>query len=112
MQLAKTVQLRQTKNYNCGAKDLPILEEDDSLRFETFQRTRHCQKGTLSKRLDKRWYEVETDSDPTVSILRRNRIYLGKMLENQETGMNTPQKAPELIVSERDWYLAVLQNAV
>ena len=97
MQLAKTTQLRQAKYYNRGAKDLPVLEEGDAVRLKPFQRTRHLLKGTVSKCLAKRSYEVETDSG---WILRRNCVYLRKSLENQKPATDTPQKAPELPQNE------------
>ena len=65
----------QAYPYNRGAKDLPVLEEGDTVRMKPFrlgQKTR--QRGTVTTRLDERSYEVDT---PT-GTYRRNRVHLRK----------------------------------
>ena len=78
-------QEKQAQYYNRGARDLPPLEEGDTVRMRPF---RLGQKGwetaTVIKRHDERSYEVETDT----RTYRRNRADL------REQHFPNPQPTP------------------
>ena len=83
----KQSQDKQAKNYNKNAKDLPPLQQGDTVRIKPFvKNNKEWQQGTVSRRLDERSYEVIT---PT-STLRRNRVYLRK---TNETATNSDEPA-------------------
>lgn len=72
----KKQQTTAAKYYNVGAKDLPPLEEGDSVRLKPFTLgAKKWASGTVSKRLDERSYEVESGD----GVYRRNRIHLKKV---------------------------------
>lgn len=69
----------QTNQYNKGARELPSLEEGDTVRLKPYKLgQKEWQKGIVTKRLDERSYEVETTS----GTLRRNRVHLKKTSES------------------------------
>ena len=66
----------QAKYYNRGAKDLPALKKGDAVRMKPFiQGDKQWKKATVTDRLDKRSYLVETDNN---RVYRRNRAHLKK----------------------------------
>ena len=68
-------QQQQARYYNSGARDLPPLEEGDSVKIKPWKLGgKEWQLGSVRKRLDERSYEVQTPC----GILRRNRIHLRK----------------------------------
>ena len=71
----KHSQAMQAYHYNRGAKDLPVLEEGDTVQMKPFRLGQKTwRRGTVTTRLDERSYEVDT---PT-GTYRRNRVHLGK----------------------------------
>jgi predicted metalloprotease with PDZ domain len=65
-------QQQQARYYNRGARNLPLLEESDSVRIKPWKLgKKEWQLGSVRKRLDERSYEVQTPC----GILRRNRIH-------------------------------------
>ena len=70
---------KQADYYNKSAKDLPPLEEGDTVRMQPLvQGKKGWEKAIVSRRLDQRSYVVETPS----GIYRRNRVHLRKTREN------------------------------
>ena len=60
------------------AKDLVPLNEGDTVRIKpSVLGDKHWKKGTVSKRLDERSYEVQVDG----TTVRRNRLHLRKSVE-------------------------------
>jgi hypothetical protein len=90
------IQRNQTKQafyYDKNSKDLSTLEEGDTVRMKPFTLKSNAtwEKGTITKRLDDRSYQVETDS----GSFRRNRVHLRKTDENSEAAtyiQDTPTK--------------------
>ena len=78
----KTRQQRQAHYYDRKARDLPPLEEGDVVRMRPFALNgKTWEKASVSKRLDERSYEVETED----ATYRRNRVDLRKIQgANQE----------------------------
>ena len=71
-------QNKQARYFNRIAKDLPHIDEGDTVRIQPFNKWRkHWRKGTVIKRLDERSYEVETPE----GNYRRNRIHIKKTRE-------------------------------
>jgi len=69
----KHSQLKQAMYYNKNAKDLSVLHEGDTVRLQPFKLgDKSWQKGTITRRLDQRSYEVETQT----GTVRRNRVHL------------------------------------
>jgi len=69
-------QKRQAKYYDRKAKDLPELEEGDTVRLKPFVKgEREWRSGTVARRLDERSYEVTTHEGTSY---RRNRAHLRK----------------------------------
>jgi len=86
----KRRQEQQARYYNRNAKDLPPLEEGDSVRMKPFQLGKKTwKKATVSERLDERSYIVET---PDGDTYRRNRCHLKK--SPAETPDSTTVTAP------------------
>ena len=75
--IAEKLKFQQTKQqfyYNKTAKQLRPLQEGDIVRAKPKQlNTTSWEKATVTKRLDQRSYEIETDNGVT---LRRNRAQL------------------------------------
>ena len=64
-------QFQQSRYYNQHARDLPTLKEGDVVCMKPFQLgSKEWKKGTITSRLDKRSYMVET---PDGDTYRRNR---------------------------------------
>lgn len=62
--------------YNRKARDLPPLEEGDVVRMRPFALNgKTWEKGSVSKRLDERSYQVETED----ATYRRNRVDVRKI---------------------------------
>ena len=91
----KRRQDQQTRYYNRRAKDLPPLEEGDTIRMKPFQLGKKTwKKATVCERLDERSYIVET---PDGDTYRRNRCHLKKSHEKPaETEMTTDDSPEEL----------------
>ena len=89
---AKYSKERQAHYYNKGAKELPILHEGDRVRMKPFVKGQTSwSSATVTRRLDERSYEVETE---TGSALRRNRIYLRKSDDNKQEPGDPPVITP------------------
>ena len=70
---------KQAYYYNKNAKDLPELRPGDTVRMNPFRlNQREWDKAKVTKRLDTRSYEVQTDTGMTY---RRNRQHLRKTNE-------------------------------
>jgi hypothetical protein len=70
----KLNQSKRADNYNKHAKDLPNLNEGNTVRLKPFKLgDRSWKKGVVTKRLDERSYEVAT---PDGARYRRNRVHL------------------------------------
>lgn len=83
-------QKQQIDHYNKGAKDLQPLAEGDVVRMKPFTlNQKEWQKATVTRRLDERSYEVETEK----GNVRRNRVHLK---EAEKQGI----EIPESIISE------------
>ena len=80
-QAVKLNQARQQKYYNAHASDLKPLEEGDVIRMKPFQPNVPWKKGTVTKRLDERSYEVEAGE----RTYRRNRVHLRASKERPDT---------------------------
>ncbi len=79
------------------AKTLEPLEEGDCVRMKPMVLGKKTwDKGVITKRLDERSYEVETDS----GTLRRNRVYLRKTSEPEpdvhDVAVETPQDSMDI----------------
>ena len=86
----KKRQQQQAKYYNRSAKDLPPLEEGDTVRMKPFQLGKKTwKKATVVERLDERSYKLEA---PEGDTYRRNRCHLRKTAEKAAT--------PELVIIE------------
>ena len=79
--------MRRLKNarasvyYDRYCKDLEALDEGDSVRIKPMTLgNKIWKKGVVSKRLDERSYDVDTDE----GTLRRNRVHLKKTNEKME----------------------------
>ena len=76
-EIADKLKFQQTKQkfyYDRTAKPLKPLLEGDTVRAKPYQiNEKSWEKATVTKRLDDRSYEIETDSGTT---LRRNRVHL------------------------------------
>jgi transposase InsO family protein len=73
---------KQAEYYNKGAKDLPVLEEGDTVRMKPHVLGEKVwKKGTVNKRLDERSYEILAENGNTY---RRNRVHLKR---TKETGV-------------------------
>ena len=76
-EIAEKLKFQQTKqqfHYNKTAKPLRPLQEGDIVRAKPYQLNKSSwEKATVTKRLDQRSYEIETDNGVT---LRRNRAQL------------------------------------
>ena len=78
----KENQAKQAHYYNRHARDLPHLNEGDTVRMKPFELgKRTWDKGVVSSRVDARSYEILTDSNTTV---RRNRVHLRRTPESSE----------------------------
>lgn len=86
----KDLQRKQAFYHNTSAKDLPVLEEGDTVRMKHFQIGKKTwDKGTITQRLDERSYEVETSG----GVYRRNRCHLKK---SNETPLDLDDHQPPL----------------
>ncbi|XP_068742197.1 uncharacterized protein [Montipora capricornis] len=75
----KDVKKMQARYYNAHAKDVPPLQEGNTVRLKPFQLgQKEWKKGAVVERLDERSYEIETADGSTY---RRNRIHLRKANE-------------------------------
>ena len=117
-------QTRQAKYYDRTAKDLPPLDEGDTVRMKPFSKSSKIwKKAMVTQRLDERSYLVQSQGEQ----YRRNREHLKKTHEetsvrspvkntqennkspqrspqrcdNQPTPENSPQKTPPLRRSNR-----------
>lgn len=82
-----TRQQTQAHYYNKKARDLPPLSEGDVVRMRPFTLNKKTwQQATVSKRLDERSYEVETED----ATYRRNRVDLRKT--HEEATCKTPDR--------------------
>ncbi|XP_014669551.1 PREDICTED: uncharacterized protein LOC106810640 [Priapulus caudatus] len=69
---------RQTKYYNRNAKDLPAMEEGDTVRMKPFAKgQRERKKGVVVARLDEMSYTVDTPD----GSYRRNRADIKRTME-------------------------------
>lgn len=84
----KIRQQRQAKYYNQSARDLPVLEEGEIVRMKPYRKgQKQWEKATITRRLDERSYDVETDT----GTFRRNRNHLRKTNEKDpEQTQTTP----------------------
>ncbi|KAK3745481.1 hypothetical protein QZH41_007545 [Actinostola sp. cb2023] len=74
---------QQSAHFNRNAKDLPTLDEGDTVRMKPFRLgDKRWKKATVTSRLDERSYVVET---PEGDEYRRNRFHLKKTSENPVT---------------------------
>ena len=89
----KRRQQQQAKYYNKTAKDLPPLEEGDTVRMKPFQLGKKTwKKATVTERLDERSYTLET---PEGGTYRRNRCHLKKTQETPHpAATETPSTLP------------------
>ena len=79
----KKRQQQQAKYYNRSAKDLPPLEEGDTVRKKPFQLGKKTwKKATVVEHLDERSYKLEA---PDGDTYRRNRFHLRKTTEKAVT---------------------------
>ena len=69
---------QQAAYYNRNAKDLVVLEEGNVVRMKPYSPNVTWKKGVITKRLDERSYQVDTDS----GTYRRNRSHLRKTNES------------------------------
>ena len=68
-QLKLRLRQQQARYYNRGARDLPPLEEGDSVRIKPWKLgKKEWQPGSVRKRLDERSYEVQTPCEPCEEI--------------------------------------------
>lgn len=67
-------QQRQANYYNKNAHDLSPLEEGDVVRIQPFVKKDTWKKAVVTKRLDQRSYEIESDG----TTYRRNRVHLNQ----------------------------------
>lgn len=73
---------KQAHYYNRYAKELPHVNEGDTVRMKPFELGKHTwDKGVVSRRIDARSYEIRTDSNTTI---RRNRVHLRRIPESLE----------------------------
>ncbi|KAK3722271.1 hypothetical protein QZH41_005184 [Actinostola sp. cb2023] len=74
---------QQSVHFNRNARDLPTLDEGDTVRMKPFRLgEKRWKKATVTSRLDERSYVVET---PEGDEYRRNRFHLKKTSENPVT---------------------------
>ena len=74
------------------SKDLEALEEGDVVRMKAMTLgNKTWKKGVITKRLDERSYEVDTNE----GTLRRNRVYLRQINENEDGLQNEREKERE-----------------
>ena len=60
---------RQALQYNKHAKNLPPLEEGDTVRLNPFRLgQKHWQKGVVTKHLDQRSYDIKPQRERTAEI--------------------------------------------
>ncbi|KAK7100337.1 hypothetical protein V1264_023309 [Littorina saxatilis] len=90
-------QKKQKTNFDKGAKDLPHLEEGDTVRMQYFTLGhKKWTKAVVTKRLDDRSYEIQANG----SLYRRNRVHLKKTAESAspepsaDSACNRPQQPP------------------
>ena len=87
---------RASVHYDRYCKDLEALEEGDSVRIKPMTLgNKIWKKGVISKRLDERSYDVNTDEE----TLRRNRVHLKKTNEKME---DEQQQAEQIKQTEGD----------
>ena len=76
--------------YDRYSKELEALEEGDVGRMKPMTLgNKTWKKGVITKRLDKRSYEVDTNE----GTLRRNRVYLRQTNENEDGLQNEQEGA-------------------
>merc|ERR1712030_28199 len=72
--------IRSSHYYNRNAKDLECLKKGETVRIQPLVAgNSRWAKGTVTKRLDERSYEVATDA----GTYRRNRVHLRPSKEQQ-----------------------------
>ena len=82
-------QKKMKANFDKHAKDLPSLDEDDTVRLQPFMLgEKKWRKGVIKRRLDDRSYEVETTEG---SLLRRNRVHMKKVEEPPQDIVASPE---------------------
>ena len=88
----KAKEIRREKSsqyYNRNAKDLTCLKKGETVRIQPLVAGKsRWTKGTVTKRLDERSYEVETD----IGSYRRNRIHLRKIKERPNQAEQEPRR--------------------
>jgi transposase InsO family protein len=89
-------QARQAKYYNRNAKELEPLNEGDIVRMQPFHPKEPWKKAVVTKRLDERSYEVETND----RSYRRNRVHLKASKEKQDMNPSKTQPVPETIMND------------
>ena len=78
--------------YDRYSKDLEALEEGDTVRIKPMTLgSKTWKKGVITKRLDERSYEVDTNE----GTLRRNRVYLRQTNEKEDDVQNEQEKEQE-----------------
>ncbi|KAK7105231.1 hypothetical protein V1264_016637 [Littorina saxatilis] len=83
-------QKKQKRNFDKHSKDLPTLEEGDSVRLQPFRLgEKKWKKGVVARRLDDRSYEVEADG----ALYRRNRVHLRQTLNPPAAAVPDPNPA-------------------
>ena len=78
--------------YDRYSKDLEALEEGNTVRIKPMTLgSKTWKKGVITKRLDERSYEVDTNE----GTLRRNRVYLRQTNEKEDDVQNEQEKEQE-----------------
>ena len=76
-----SLQKKQARDHDKNAKDLPTLEEGETVRIQPFKEgKKEWEKAVVRKRLDERSYQVESSR----GVFRRNRVHLRRSRESPE----------------------------
>ncbi|XP_011674436.2 uncharacterized protein K02A2.6-like [Strongylocentrotus purpuratus] len=87
MKQMKLIQAKQAKYYNRRTKELPVLEDGDTVRMKPFQPGRDIwQKAKVLQKLDERSYEVISGGH----TYRRNREHLRATRESPDSEISIP----------------------